>query len=103
MLATLEQICLFCVKFQFCLNKLIKSKNKVDHKFSVSLFNQNSELELKNKRNNSINLRSVKYYNLQNLRSVVTQVTVFQLSLGCAISHVLNKNFTFDVLTSIVL
>ena len=58
MLATSEQICLFYVQFYFGLNKLIKCKNKVDHKFSVGLFNQNSELELKNKRyNNTINSR----------------------------------------------
>ena len=57
MLATSEQICLFYVQFYFGLNKLVKCKNKVDHKFSVGLFNQNSELELKNKRNNSINSR----------------------------------------------
>ena len=57
MLTTSEQICLFYVQFYFGLNKLVKCKNKVDHKFSFGLFNQNSELELKNKRNNSINSR----------------------------------------------
>ena len=56
MLTTSEQICLFYVQFYFGLNKLVKckKKNKVDHKFSVGLFNQNNELELKkNKCNNS--------------------------------------------------
>ena len=57
MLTTSEQICLFYVQFYFGLNKLIKCKNKVDYKFSVYLFNKNTELELKNKRNNSINSR----------------------------------------------
>ena len=57
MLATSEQICLFYVQFYFGLKKLMKRKNKVDHNFSVGFFNQNSELELKNKRNNSINSR----------------------------------------------
>ena len=40
MLATSEEICLFYVKFYFGLNKLVKCKNKVHHKFSVGLFNK---------------------------------------------------------------
>ena len=49
-----EQFVRFVLNFNLVLNKLIKCKNKVDHKFSVGFFNRSSELEPKNKRNNSI-------------------------------------------------
>ena len=71
MLATLEQICSFWVKFYLVVNKLTICRNKIDDKFSVGLFNQNSELELKSKRNNSIQSRSV-----------VTQVMFFNCQWG---------------------
>ena len=67
---------------------------KVDHKFSVGILNQNSELQrTENKRNDSINSRNIKYDDENNLG---------KLPLGCAISHVFTKNyiekFTFYVL-----